>query len=1547
MATNKTDLSAEQRRLVHLYYRELRDFSTVTGGKLDRSSSARAQKARSKLLKLYSSQFFELSTDVHDELQRRIDENQTQPDHLLPKDNFHVKRNQARQKLANLSESRFNDLVDDILYEIQRRDYHKLPEPQTPISPKVSPLKDSFRSEEGEEDDPNVSSQSVVHTDPRNSDSRGSALVTDNDQNVDNSTPKKSSFQNDSTTSSSIVPSTSIQQSQVIPKKASIEWSSDEEEDHQDAEKQNRSPLKPIHPGSSEDKDGRRLSEGHELEHYSGSHNNITDFASRSQLLQDSDKSDFESDLQSSPHFGAGKSQRPFHAPSGSSQMSSPEHTKGQPGEDISLEETEGLSLMKRSSQLHSTHSNDSEANEERSRDSGNLSGAVARDTMEHSEVGTPKSKQDLSPTFDSPPKGSHLKFASEPNSSNGFKEPISWENDEDRPNTIASATSNNSPFNTRERSESGHGSRGLQAQPKHLGSIKRISLENENSQREIRVLIAEGTKMDEKITKLEKDNAQLSAAKKNLENELHLQENQSSALEEQLDGLTKKLRDAKRELEELKTVQISENHQNSRSTDRTHHQEFLNMTNQVNNLSIENEKLKQDLAEMEFKLKKNNCEDKSSNAKGNATSKELSNGTNRSEALEKIQSLPRKFLSPEGLIPPDLLTSFNSKIENMFSLVNGDRQDADFGHQLFDVLSHIVTSVQKLLEIVDSRGSQEHILILKGALSHAITSVRFFASYHEILPLVTVNSAVSDVAFALCQIVESVKVASKQGENLSSEKSQYHIPQTPNAQNWPVFQDTKFQDPRETFQGLSNNPGNMSPVKPLKITQKVVQNSPPSKGRHTSRKPSSTLFGSIVNPSPTANNSPESVQFPKIRSGSPARKQEGMSSPIAVEKTHQSQKPSAVTPAPAREIDAVLPPTSPSHIVSSQGKQVINSDVPMKDLENSSSTSMATNLERFDGKNAEKLQAAVEKVHEASSDEESTDGQERNNDDSNLTSDDDLTYQLKQNLLKNQKPKEALDNGKTITGDNQSKVSPQPPNLMGQDAKGLEVPAKSGKGREVITSSHSTNKLSFVPNAENTSTTDSSNQGKQIEIKKTDAKHSIADDRQIAEGTQPSKPQFFSAKGPVGDDNKQEHGVANYFSKQNSVASTRASQQNFAQQTPAKQDTDMPKETSPRESPKMNLNESPKISVKESSNTNLRESPKMNLNESPKMNLNESPKMNLNESPKISVKESSSTKVKENQNTNVKENQNTNVKESPNTNVKESPNTNVKESLNTNVKESLNTNVKESPSMNQRESLKVNLKESLNTNSNERSETNLNGSPKTFAARSSFTDDRHELKREFTPLDNEHTKIKLEDRDDWNTTESRSRDPKAASSMSAEEVNGGGRDSVDEGDFDIDAFDIENPDNTLSELLLYLEHRTIEVISTIQSLLTSIKQPQALKGELCKDSSAINQVIAQMVEATNVSMAQSRNAALKEHGNWVVQSLKDCKRRMTSLCHLNEDGTISFDEGDDEYASKHFKQRLAGIAFDVAKCTKELVKTVEEASLKEEIEYLNSQLKR
>ena len=97
----------------------------------EEKASAKPNRARDKLLRLSAIQFQELSTDVYDELLRRQSAQGQQtngpgqvPAYLLPKENFHPKRNQARQKLATLPSSRFRDLATDVFYELERRFPH-------------------------------------------------------------------------------------------------------------------------------------------------------------------------------------------------------------------------------------------------------------------------------------------------------------------------------------------------------------------------------------------------------------------------------------------------------------------------------------------------------------------------------------------------------------------------------------------------------------------------------------------------------------------------------------------------------------------------------------------------------------------------------------------------------------------------------------------------------------------------------------------------------------------------------------------------------------------------------------------------------------------------------------------------------------------------------------------------------------------------------------------------------------------------------------------------------------------------------------------------------------------------------------------------------------------------------------------------------------------------------------------------------------------------------------------------------------------------------
>ena len=94
----------------------------------EEEAGAKPNRGKDKLLRLSAIQFQELSTDVSDELLRRQSAaaqgrggQAGAPDHLLPKDNFHPKRNQARQKLSDLPPPRFRYLATDVFYELERR----------------------------------------------------------------------------------------------------------------------------------------------------------------------------------------------------------------------------------------------------------------------------------------------------------------------------------------------------------------------------------------------------------------------------------------------------------------------------------------------------------------------------------------------------------------------------------------------------------------------------------------------------------------------------------------------------------------------------------------------------------------------------------------------------------------------------------------------------------------------------------------------------------------------------------------------------------------------------------------------------------------------------------------------------------------------------------------------------------------------------------------------------------------------------------------------------------------------------------------------------------------------------------------------------------------------------------------------------------------------------------------------------------------------------------------------------------------------------------
>ncbi|UKZ90695.1 uncharacterized protein TrAFT101_005696 [Trichoderma asperellum] len=121
---DNSPVAAIDENILGEHYVALRAFLQVR----DPNSKQQPNKARDKLLRLSPVQFFELSTDVYDELVRRqtaarIPPNAPNmpPGFLLPEKSFHPKRNQARQRLSSLGPPRFRDLAADVFHELERR----------------------------------------------------------------------------------------------------------------------------------------------------------------------------------------------------------------------------------------------------------------------------------------------------------------------------------------------------------------------------------------------------------------------------------------------------------------------------------------------------------------------------------------------------------------------------------------------------------------------------------------------------------------------------------------------------------------------------------------------------------------------------------------------------------------------------------------------------------------------------------------------------------------------------------------------------------------------------------------------------------------------------------------------------------------------------------------------------------------------------------------------------------------------------------------------------------------------------------------------------------------------------------------------------------------------------------------------------------------------------------------------------------------------------------------------------------------------------------
>ncbi|CCE65338.1 hypothetical protein TPHA_0K02050 [Tetrapisispora phaffii CBS 4417] len=931
------------------YHDEFATFIAVTGVNTDRSQSSRAHKARGKLFKLSDSQFYELSTDVYDELQRRLDEAHGQPEHLLPKASFHVKRNQAREKLSNLTQPRFCDLATDILFEVKRRGYDSNTM--------------EAEHEKGKEE-----------------------------EKIDKSRPETQP-------TSPIPPSGTIQTSHVIARKASLTWSSDGEEDKKE-DKQNL----------------KRDSNEHEA----------VPFETRGSVQ---------------------KTVLPY------SEIYNP--TLRTPNVTSSI--FDGNDVVKPPNQMGETNGTTSSPGYSIF---SPVDKYYAFDNTDHTTE-SPVLSQGLVP---------NMTVTTEENHETPFVDVVTEK----------------TPIKA-----------DLETAFKEIGSEGSIA--------------AEGIKLNDSMATEENDTNSVPNESKYVD---------TVSNENNDDNIVP---DEKKDI----NIVVDEN------TDRNIKQ-FSDLNAQISELTIENEQLKQRIAELQLS-------EKQAQLLPNSFKDTFSSETqsNNFDFLQENSLV--KFVVDDGNVPYHLVVHLHCFISEFYKALNqNDEEDTD--NKLFELLLKISNCSKEIMDFVPITEYRDEITVLKVCISHLISTVRYYLIYGNLLPKITVQASISELAISFCRLISSAKI--RRLDDVSTPVDAVFNIDDKSTLNSP--NDSVKSGTRSTLTAIPSHltleTKEISPVKPLKITQKVnrnIANTPPSV-----RKPNSTsLFSSMMDT--------------------------------------KSTKPTTA-------------------------EVISNSDIVAEE-----------------------------------------------------------------NIAK---------------------------------------PTKTGLGILNI------NKV---------------------------------------------------------------------------------------------QDSDE--------------------------------------------NIGETEHM---------------TKTKDDE------------------------------------EDELNETVKETEAFDNRALIAQSVPEITVNSTSSKEDSELDKSSNLVDPSINDLDSMREVKEDKT--DNE---------DNLGTNEE----------IENSEIY-----------FEADAFDVENPDNTLSDLLFYVEHQTVSVISSIQSLLQSIKEPNVTKGSLRKDAVSINSVITLIMSATSAGMEQKRNFKLREHCGWIIQSLEDCITRITTLCELVSEASSASSFKENDLADKQYKQRLAGIAFDIAKCTKELVKSIEQANLDE-----------
>lgn len=185
-------------------------------------------------------------------------------------------------------------------------------------------------------------------------------------------------------------------------------------------------------------------------------------------------------------------------------------------------------------------------------------------------------------------------------------------------------------------------------------------------------------------------------------------------------------------------------------------------------------------------------------------------------DSLFESVNINDDFMSVDGIISIETFRELRTHFAVYFQNTLQRTHPVDATAKRLPVLLETVIKIAKLigdllplLSSVSLHDSLENeIVYLKSALSHAITSTRYFLAYEDLIPRIVTQSSISEVIFAFCNIVQIVKIKPTSSSHgaLSNERELSDI--EPDMKPLKIIEKVKNEKNGKNEASMGNNTG-------------------------------------------------------------------------------------------------------------------------------------------------------------------------------------------------------------------------------------------------------------------------------------------------------------------------------------------------------------------------------------------------------------------------------------------------------------------------------------------------------------------------------------------------------------------------------------------------------------------------------------------------------------------------------------------------------------------------------------------------------------------